>query len=153
ALLIERDDKLNIAAVAAKDEGILCKNRRAAVAVDRSVTNIVVLPDDFPVEIEAGRPLVAEVDEEPFAVGERRGAGVAVFIVRLWGGSRLAEDFRLPQRLAVLGIETNRLKRKLVWLAAGRGNGRSEIDLSLLHNWRRPAMPRNRLLPRDILGR
>ena len=69
------------------------QDRRAAVAVDRGVAKLSVAPDDLAVEVEAGRALMAEMDVETFAVGERRRAGMAVLA---WMRGRLGRPGERP---------------------------------------------------------
>src|SRR5205085_3741119 len=92
-LALQGHDDLLIAAVRAEHESVADQDRRAAVAVDRAVLQLGVAPEDLAGEVEAGGPLMAEVDVQPLAVGHGRWAGVAVFAVDTRGRRAvLAED-------------------------------------------------------------
>src|SRR5205085_3466730 len=96
-----------VESVATEDEQIVHEDRRAAVAMDRGVAEIVVLPDDVAVQVDGGGAGVAEVDVQAFARDNRSRAGVAVLAV---DARRLAavlfEHRRFPQDLARGSIET-----------------------------------------------
>src|ERR1019366_5967311 len=108
-------DELFVAAVGGEGEAIVNENGRAAVAMDGRIAQVAVAPDHFAVEIDTGGPLMAEVDVDAFAIGDRRWAGVAVLLVDLGRlGRALLEDVGGPELLAVGGVERDQLQRQVL---------------------------------------
>src|SRR5262249_2990144 len=138
----------HVAAVAAEDEQVPDEGGRAAAAVDGDEA-LDVAPEDLAGQVEAGRALVAEVDEEPVAAHQRRRAGVAVLGVDARGGGARAEDLPVPEGLAGAGVQAEGAQR----LAAAGGDGGGQVDAAAGHDRRGPAPAGDARLPGDVLVR
>ena len=112
---VEGDDELLVAAVAAEDQASSDEDGEPPLPWTGAYLQVGVAPEDLAVEVEAGGPLVAEVDVEPLAVDERRRAGVAVLAVDGRGRlAVLAEDFRVPEDLARRRVQAEGPQRLVV---------------------------------------
>src|SRR5207248_9457268 len=98
---VQRRDIRYVAAVAIENDLVVHDDRRAAVAVSRSKSQVGVAPQDLAVPVEARRALMAKVNIELAVVDHRRGASMAVLGMNGRRGlAVLAKDLFLPQKLA-----------------------------------------------------
>src|SRR5207244_5812199 len=108
---VQRDHEGLVGTVAAKDQGAVGEDGRAAVTVNRLVMDVAVRPDQMAFPIQASGSLVSEVDIEPLTVRQGSRAGVAVFAVDARGlRPVLAKDLSVPDCLSRLGIEAESAK-------------------------------------------
>jgi hypothetical protein len=153
AFPVQGGDKLLVVAVGAENQGMVGQDRRAAAAVPRVVAELVIAPQDLAGGIQASRPAGAEMDVQPPAGDDRRGAGVAVLAVDVRPHCAvLAEDFALPEDLARLGVQAQGLEGLVGGGAVSHGHGSGQVDAPLGHHGRGPTGPRDRLLPGNVFG-
>src|SRR5438034_1550594 len=106
-----------------------------------------VPPEDFAGKIEASRPLMTEMHIQPPAMNHRRWTGMAVLAVNARRQRAfLLKDIRRPKNLAGLRVQTQCLKRLIVFRTVLRDTG-SQVNAPCSHDRRRPTFPRDALLP------
>src|SRR5271166_3382149 len=104
--------------------------------MDRRIFEIALGPDDLAIQIECCGTDVAEVNVKPFPIGDRRRAGMAVLGMDSRGLAILDEYLLGPVDLAGPGVDAKGLQR----IASLLLDRRSQIDLALGNDRRRPAM-------------
>src|SRR5439155_3570617 len=151
---VQGDHERLVGTVAAKHQGAVGEDRRAAVAVNRLVMDIAVRPDQCAFPLQACGALVSEVDIEPLTVRQGSRAGVAVLAVdarRL--RPVLSKDLSVPDGLSCLGIEAKSTQGLIALVALLHRDGRSQVNEPAADNGRGPAFSRNWFSPGDVLGR
>ena len=147
---VERHDEGRGCALGDIDQAITGQNRRAAVAGDRVEAESVVAPDNFTRAVEAGGPVVTEVNVEPLAVheGSRTRGGVDL-MQRLRGRAGRGEHLGVPRDASSRGVEAEDVEPG-GQLAPRHGGGRQK-NLPVTHDGGRPAGAGHRLFPTDIV--
>ena len=128
---VERHDEIGPFVVPGDDERLAVERRGRALAeaVARLHLPELLLPQDLAREVERVQPARAVEGEEPLAVGEQRGRGVAVRLVRPLVRHLLVDD-GAPAHGAVLACDGHHHELDRLRVLRGRHGGRHQHQLA-----------------------